>query len=1799
MKKSLSLLKGKRVLSLFLALTLSAGMLPDLTVFAQSGEQLPYVKAEKGLWITEIYQNDVNRSAVYSTSSDLMEYIEIVNTSSDKIIFNDTYTLWYEYLSGGRMVTQSKPLTIASNEEVIPVISPGETVVIRVARPDIDPSQYPSDSDFRKTLDVAPNIKIWNAAGQNGWGENCRGCSIRLKSDKDTILSRYIYNFTMSADGTVTEKTDDVTSDGLSVSLQIPDYGYEMVTLEPKSVPTPGYVYSDQYNGQKIIAPADSAPKGLIITEILPQDSSSATSTRFGSGSNQILEFIELTNTTDKDIDLNREYQLTYSSKTNNGIRNYSGGNERLVAVTQLANAYDDTCIIPAGKSAVIWIHREETNTAFLQDKYGFTMGMLTKRENAAAGVKTVYDTWPTEEEFREIRGIAADVPVFACRNINGLGNDRNSFALHKIADPDAAVSYKVTEFATELVSQYSYNTTFKGDTSGGKSVSLRVNAEGPQMGCYQPKATPTPGIVTNEQLTYLKDDGTTPVIREWSGSPIPEFINQGDILRTPFYYENVKTMELFYKTSNSDSFTKGITTSFSIYNKWYAFIPSDVLLHADYVDFYIKARGVYHTSQTKMKRVKIQKINDASGIRVSLNGMTAGEEESVSGSVNVTAKNYENSDTPVSITLDGNILSQLPSLEKGAFFTFTHDGGNGLDVYYKNALVVKENEDDDHGEIIKLFPSHSEVPKQSSMAIPVDSRYFTYNPDGSATIDLYIYTGTNGSTFESFTSENNDNFTAQWVRLSLPDGTTLEPTEYKGYQVTTGEAGEGTEKLGWQDLDPDKQVLVGDSNNQYVYLKASFTIPAEPGKLDAVASVIDTDQLSVGAHSLVVTSGDTSKTIILNVSDNTYVPKEDLLAATDLSLTVNAGENPVKVAVTAKEGDKDITLYEAQKTDIKVYEGTGDSTSSAAVKSGNGATVSNNGEFPYQLYEISVNGNETDNLRFDITAKSDYGRDVQLYALNVETDEWEVLYTTRDGDNITSIFPLENRLERGKVLVLAQARGTESAPYTTKNTDRTQVNNYSDEWTGEGEHAVPKQYDFSMAWITDTQYYSERYHDHFLNEVNWIIENKDELNIKYVAHTGDIVDEWDEEDQYIVASEQIGKFQAARLPSGVLAGNHDVAHGAEKYNLYWKYFGEDRYNSNSYYGGSYKNNLGHYDLITVDGVEMIFIYMSWDIYYPETEWINSVLAEYPDRKAVIAVHCGINATGAQSYQSRMLLNEVCSKNTNVFAIINGHYHGSALNFEGFDDNGDGVDDRVVYQICTDYQSAPEGGSGYVKMLYFDLANDKIYINSYSPSLDDYNYYDTPKLDEYPIGLNTYGIDITMLDVDFDRDRTKSLSVSGMSSSVLTDMEIGGAQANGTTEILFESVVNEERLIYAVTTDENGNITAYSQPEAYMITPAVSSITVSPSTVAVQKGNVQSFTTTVTTVNGAAQTVTWSVSGNNDNRTIISESGVLTVSADESSDILTVTATSTADSSKTGTAVITVTDPAQLTDKSQLIDQITAALAKETAAVAGEKQGDYPQNAKDTLSIAIEYAKAVADNQAATQTEVNNAVSKLYNAVLDFENAKIKVDFTQLDLKIAEANNKEKGTATEQSWKVLQTALTAAENLRANGYVSQGQVNDALNALTSSISGIWHEYHVTNGFESFTGTGNRVAEVDAVYEKFVRLMLNGSEVDAADYTITSGSTEIILKESYLKTLAKGDYVFTAEFKDGTADIKLNVNVSNPSSTSDSGKSPDENNPQTGYKENLLLLIALCSEATVVLALVKKMKSRNAAGGMQI
>ncbi|WP_156327020.1 metallophosphoesterase [Paenibacillus pinihumi] len=276
--------------------------------------------------------------------------------------------------------------------------------------------------------------------------------------------------------------------------------------------------------------------------------------------------------------------------------------------------------------------------------------------------------------------------------------------------------------------------------------------------------------------------------------------------------------------------------------------------------------------------------------------------------------------------------------------------------------------------------------------------------------------------------------------------------------------------------------------------------------------------------------------------------------------------------------------------------------------------------------------------------------------------------------------------------------------------------------------------YDYGMVWMSDTQYYSERYPDIYSRMVNWIADNQNELKLRYVIHTGDVVNRDKERRQWKIASSSMSVLERAAVPYGILAGNHDVNTKKPSYKRFGRYFGEQRFGKLPFYGESYKNNRGHYDLVEAGEQKLIFVYMGWGIGGNELGWMDKVLKEHRDYKAILCLHDYLGVTGERSPVGEAVFSRIVIPNPNVMAVLCGHEHNAALVVDEVDDNHDGIRDRSVYQMLADYQKGPKGGSGYMRLLLFDETRGLLHVRTFSPYTGEFNFYkNEPYKDEFTL----------------------------------------------------------------------------------------------------------------------------------------------------------------------------------------------------------------------------------------------------------------------------------------------------------------------------------------------------------------------------------------------------------------------------------------------------------------------------------
>lgn len=1419
-------MKAKRVIAAVLAsvMTFSQILANVPTAAAVSADvQSDTVFNCEGVWLTEIYQNDVNRSKdtsekrkangyeeilTFDSTDDLMEFVEITSTHEDDISLNETYEFFYN---------DTKITVTDMDGDADVTIEEGQAVVLWNYRSDLGIT-LPTEEEFRSEMRVPDDALVLKAVtGDAGGNWEANGCVFSIRTKDGAEVSAFA----------IPSATNIYTQDGFSVQLQIPDLGSQMLVYREQTAPSAGYISSHQLNGLVSTKGTDEVVDGVYITEVRPNDINRCAT--YGSSVDQdLMECLEIVNTTNEDVVLNEDYVLKYFVKEDSRkvlpLYHYD-------ETTEDGIGSSEDCVVPAGSAAVLWCYRIRS---------------------FPADTLSTFTSFPTEADFRAAYGISEEVPVYLFINQNGLGNTNRGFEIYDDED--------------QLVSSYIW--VGSTDCKDNTSAILAVNPEGPEMLLSTANGATSMGTVNESQITFLQDDGSALELRlaeaadtfAQEDAVIPESVNQGEEIRVNFYYAVTGSLPktglaTYYRFDGEGEWTKSVEGGARIPNLYESIISADELFDHDYVEFYVKASNAYRSALCGPYTVRINKLNDVDGVRTNIS-----EGEQVGGTVSITA-NDGGDNANSEIYVDGVKQETVPMLEDGAYFSFYADG---RDSYFKNAITTTEDE-----WITAIGKWQYAI--SNGQAHHIDNCYFTYNQEtGSFDVTLRFWAGTYGATVDEYLypEGNREDFKVSQLALKLANGNTYYPTEIGPSEF------EGVDTSAKTNLSTDYSAVhaIGDSAKMCPYMDVSFSIPAS--EVTAVGVQIDTTTLSEGNHTLKVTSGDsttevnfvvdnTAPTVALGVADDdvltgaiTLAPQvEDGLENVICVLDGEEIEIPYETtAYVLGEGEHVLTIYaedaagnyttstatftvdgvsialdEAGTTDItdtsaKLYLSAQSAAGAEAtfyeVKKIDAAQISTNtvsGILPYIRYTLDVGNVSADTLlktSWDGTASGiDDTHATTMFVLNTATDTWDEVGTADSEGSIEASFAAKNHVKNGVATVIVQCTADSALPDLDTATDG--VLDTNADWNGT---SVPEDYDFSFAWITDTQYYAEQWQYHFLNMNNYIVDNAEDLKIKYVIHTGDIVDDWDMIYEWENADEAMSILDEAGMPYGVLGGNHDVAAGLGDNENYYTYFGEDRFTSQATYGGSYLNNLGHYDLISENGQDFVIVYMSWNIYQEEIDWMNQILAQYSDRKAILCFHPHTNVKesddGLLDYYGVLIQKEVVAKNANVFAVLNGHYHGSSYQTVMFDDDNDGVSERTVYQICTDYQSGFEGGSEYIKFLYFDLDNDKVYINAYSPYFNDFNYYDGTGVDklgtlaaESETGvIYKTGIDTIVLDVNFNTDE-QSILADSFSAYVCTNEELGSASVEAETGVakleLTGLEAETEYAWYAVLSNDN------------------------------------------------------------------------------------------------------------------------------------------------------------------------------------------------------------------------------------------------------------------------------------------------------------------------------------------------------------------------------------------------------------
>ncbi len=443
------------------------------------------------------------------------------------------------------------------------------------------------------------------------------------------------------------------------------------------------------------------------------------------------------------------------------------------------------------------------------------------------------------------------------------------------------------------------------------------------------------------------------------------------------------------------------------------------------------------------------------------------------------------------------------------------------------------------------------------------------------------------------------------------------------------------------------------------------------------------------------------------------------------------------------------------------------------------GLTTQADGAYPFQRFEVHVPESVgAEEVEVAWTGGVALGDRAQLSAWNHDEEEWvELTAGTGDPVTLTAEVPVEGFVVDETATLLVQNR-----PAAILDDDSLT----------------------RFLWLTDTQRYSAGDHaETYLEMTQWAVDNREEKDISYAIHTGDIVDNAYVESQWQVADAAHRIWDEAGFPYGVLPGNHDVNTSYSDFTSYHQWFPASRFEDNPWYGGSSRNNADHYDVVSTPEADYLVLYLGTALTPTVFAWANDVIESHPDHNVIIAVHHILTMYGGHDYeyQAKQIYDELIVPNDNVGMMIGGH-HCSPMTRTQEPSEG-----RTVYEVMMDPQCNPNGGDGWMRFIDFDIESSTMEQSTFSIKKEGNQYW--------PEGQPNSGGPLELTEHEnftghYDLQRasrsleTESFTVSALASAPIQGETVTVGSGERATLELAGLEEDTEYFWYASSTNERG-----------------------------------------------------------------------------------------------------------------------------------------------------------------------------------------------------------------------------------------------------------------------------------------------------------------------------------------------------------------------------------------------------------
>lgn len=284
----------------------------------------------------------------------------------------------------------------------------------------------------------------------------------------------------------------------------------------------------------------------------------------------------------------------------------------------------------------------------------------------------------------------------------------------------------------------------------------------------------------------------------------------------------------------------------------------------------------------------------------------------------------------------------------------------------------------------------------------------------------------------------------------------------------------------------------------------------------------------------------------------------------------------------------------------------------------------------------------------------------------------------------------------------------------------------------------------FSLVGLPDTQNYSSDFPGIFAAQTSWVVDQRAALDIRYVSHFGDIVNNADQPQQWANADNAMRVLDDAGVIYGVCPGNHDItaAGGSGQPVIRDPYLGlfgpaAPRFQGKPWFGGASPSGMSSCTLFSAGGIDFLQLHLDVDTPVRELAWAQAVIDANRDRPVMLTTHrylqdaedytSGVPLVASGRYpdvwysveglynpdgiRSEQFFQWFVRRNAGVFMVTCGHFH------EEYRQVSQNVAGLPVHEVLADFQDDPNGGDGWLRIMRFDTLANTIDVDTYSPTL--------------------------------------------------------------------------------------------------------------------------------------------------------------------------------------------------------------------------------------------------------------------------------------------------------------------------------------------------------------------------------------------------------------------------------------------------------------------------------------------------